>query len=139
MDELLDNQTARLSRQTIQVKRDYITSAVVHGELFLLRQAINNLLDNALDFTPEGGIIFLRTSLENSRLVLSIANQGDPIPEFAFARLTERFFSLPRPATGKKSTGLGLSFVQEVVVLHGGNLELCNTDEGVIASVSFPR
>ena len=137
MDELLDNQTARLSRQKIQVQKDYITNAIAHGELFLLRQAINNLLDNALDFTPEGGIIFLRTSLENSRLALSITNQGDPIPEFAFARLTERFFSLPRPATGKKSTGLGLNFVQEVMVLHGGILQLRNIKQCVEARLEL--
>jgi two-component system sensor histidine kinase CreC len=71
-------------------------------------------------------------------LEISITNQGEPIPEFAFARLTERFFSLPRPATGKKSTGLGLSFVQEVMNLHRGKLELRNTPEGVTASLYFP-
>lgn len=138
LDELLDNQTARVAQQKIQVKKDYAPSAIATGELFLLRQAINNLLDNALDFTLQGGIISLRTVVENDRLVVSITNQGEPIPEFAFARLTERFFSLPRPATGKKSTGLGLNFVQEVVVLHEGNLELRNTSEGVMASVNLP-
>jgi len=139
LDELIDNQTARITQQQIQVKKDYAPSAIVTGELFLLRQAINNLLDNALDFTPQEGIISLRTSVEGDRLVLSITNQGEPIPEFAFARLTERFFSLPRPATGKKSTGLGLNFVQEVVVLHSGSLELRNADKGVTASLSFPQ
>lgn len=139
LDELLDNQTARITQQQIQVKKDYAPTAIVTGELFLLRQAINNLLDNALDFTPQEGIISLRTSVEGDRLVLSITNQGEPIPEFAFARLTERFFSLPRPSTGKKSTGLGLNFVQEVVVLHDGNLELRNTNAGVMASLSFPQ
>lgn len=104
---------------------------------FLLRQAINNLLDNALDFTPQGGIVFLRTVKQVDQLTLSITNQGEPIPDFAFARLTERFFSLPRPATGKKSTGLGLSFVQEVMDLHNGQLELRNTLDGVAAVLSF--
>lgn len=105
----------------------------------MLRQAVNNLLDNALDFTPSSGIIFLRTVKENDRLIVSITNQGDPIPDFAFARLTERFFSLSRPATGKKSTGLGLNFVQEVVVLHNGGLELRNTTDGVVATLHFPQ
>lgn len=139
LDELLDNQMARITQQQLQIRKDYASGAIVNGELFLLRQAINNLLDNALDFTPRGGIISLHTAKANDRLIMSITNQGDSIPEFAFARLTERFFSLPRPASGKKSTGLGLSFVQEVVVLHSGSLELLNTPEGVAAILSFPQ
>ncbi|MDR7090967.1 two-component system sensor histidine kinase CreC [Cellvibrio fibrivorans] len=138
LDELLDNQMARIAQQQTQIKKDYTPDARVIGELFLLRQAINNLLDNALDFTPRAGVISVRTHKENDQLILSITNQGEPIPDFAFARLTERFFSLPRPATGKKSTGLGLNFVQEVVALHSGNLELHNTHNGVVAVVNFP-
>ncbi|MGV8837076.1 two-component system sensor histidine kinase CreC [Cellvibrio sp.] len=137
LDELLDNHMARISQQQLQIKRDYSPGAIVSGELFLLRQAINNLLDNALDFTPQVGVICVRTRKENGQLFLSITNQGEPIPDFAFARLTERFFSLPRPATGKKSTGLGLNFVQEVVALHNGSLELRNTHDGVVAVVNF--
>ena len=137
LDELLDNQMARITQQQLQIKKDYMPGAIVNGELFLLRQAINNLLDNSLDFTPQTGIIFLRTAKENDRLLISITNQGDPIPDFAFARLTERFFSLPRPATGKKSTGLGLNFVQEVMALHHGVLWLRNKEQGVEASLEF--
>jgi two-component system sensor histidine kinase CreC len=125
-DELLDNQMARIAQQSIDVRKDYAQEALVVGEVFLLRQAINNLLDNALDFTPQGGIIFVQTLRQGERLQLSICNQGDSIPEFAFARLTERFFSLPRPLSGKKSTGLGLNFVQEVMALHDGELSIAN-------------
>jgi two-component system, OmpR family, sensor histidine kinase CreC len=138
LDELLDNQMARITRQNIQINKDYTTDAIVIGELFLLRQAINNLLDNALDFTPRAGVIGLCTYKENDQLILLITNQGEPIPDYAFARLTERFFSLPRPGTGKKSTGLGLNFVQEVMDLHNGRLELRNTHDGVAAVLSFP-
>lgn len=138
LDELLDNQMARITRQQIEIKKDYTSNAIVIGELFLLRQAINNLLDNALDFSPQIGHISLATRIENNRLLLTITNQGEPIPDFALKRLTERFFSLPRPLTGKKSTGLGLSFVQEVAALHGADLHLSNTPAGVVAALNFP-
>lgn len=138
LDELLANQMARITQKKIQVKKEYRGDAKVNGELFLLHQAINNLLDNALDFTPQGGIISLSTNIENNRLMLSIINQGEPIPDFAFARLTERFFSLSRPATGKKSTGLGLNLVQEVAALHSADLQLSNAPMGVKAVLSFP-
>ncbi|AQT59985.1 two-component system sensor histidine kinase CreC [Cellvibrio sp. PSBB023] len=130
-DELISNHMARIAQQSLQIHKDYAPSSWVTGEMFLLRQAINNLLENALDFTPQGGIIRLQTLRQGDSLQLSICNQGEPIPEFAFARLTERFFSLPRPQTGKKSTGLGLNFVQEVMTLHKGELSIVN-----LASIS---
>lgn len=143
VDELVDNQTARLVQQQIRIEKNYrpdvvIPDTFINGELFLLRQAINNLLDNALDFTPQGGTIFITLDRDKENLTLSLTNQGEPIPDFAFARLTERFFSLPRPITGKKSTGLGLSFVQEVMALHDGKLELRNIERGVEARLVFP-
>ena len=54
------------------------------------------------------------------------SNTGDPIPDYARDRLFERFFSLPRPDTGRKSTGLGLAFVKEVAQLHGGMIAVDN-------------
>ncbi len=125
-DQLLENYSARIHRQSIRVHKDFTPVANVKAEAFLLRQAINNLLENALDFTPYGGVILVQTRRCNGHIQLRIGNQGEPIPDFAFARLTERFFSLPRPGTGKKSTGLGLNFVQEVMDLHGGSLTIGN-------------
>jgi signal transduction histidine kinase len=46
---------------------------------------------------------------------------SEPIPDYALPRLPERFYPLPRPRTGRKSKGIGLSFVQEVTLLHGGS------------------
>jgi two-component system, OmpR family, sensor histidine kinase CreC len=139
LTELLANQVARITQKNICIERQLLErGAWVTGELFMLRQAINNLLDNALDFTPQEGTICVSTRRDSDKLILSIANQGEPIPDFAFARLTERFFSLPRPTTGKKSTGLGLSFVEEVMNLHRGHLRLSNTEAGVAAELIFP-
>jgi two-component system sensor histidine kinase CreC len=137
-DELIQSQSARIAQQHIHLHTSYEAGAQVVGEYFLVHQALANLLDNALEFTPANGEIWLHVAQVDNILEISITNQGEPIPEFAFARLTERFFSLPRPATGKKSTGLGLSFVQEVMNLHRGKLELRNTQEGVTASLYFP-
>lgn len=63
--------------------------------------------------------------------MLRLFNQGAAIPDYALPRLTERFYSLPRPASGRKSTGLGLNFVQEVAELHGGELRVANVEEGI--------
>ena len=61
------------------------------------------------------------------------------IPDYAIDKIFDKFYSLPRPASGQKSTGLGLNFVQEVVKLHGGKITLSNHAEGgVIATILLP-
>jgi two-component system sensor histidine kinase CreC len=71
-------------------------------------------------------------------VAISVRNDGEAIPDFALPRLTERFYSLPRPTTGRKSTGLGLNFVQEVAALHGGSLAVRNVSGGVEAMLTLP-
>jgi len=62
------------------------------------------------------------------------------VPDYAQERVFERFYSLERPATGKKSTGLGLPFVREVAQLHGGSATLTNRSEGgAVATLRLPR
>ena len=110
----------------------------LRGERFLLEQALSNLLDNALDFTPAGGLLRWTAQVQGEQVELCLFNQGAAIPEYAMPRLSERFFSLPRPETGRKSTGLGLNFVQEVASLHGGSLQLSNVADGVEARLLLP-
>jgi two-component system sensor histidine kinase CreC len=136
-DELIEAQSARILKHDIHCENTIADEVIITGETFLLRQAFANLLENALDFTPDGGHIRIFAERVGDHQKITIENQGEPIPDFAFARLTERFYSLPRPATGKKSTGLGLNFVQEVAVLHNAKLQLRNADTGVEAVISF--
>lgn len=135
MDELVAAAAARIEKGEIQLVQGYDGELQVQGDEFLLRQAIANLLDNALDFTPAQGQI--QVLIRPGDYCVSVVNQGAAIPDFALPRLTERFYSLPRPTTGKKSTGLGLALVQEVMHLHQGRLEVQNTDQGVAVSLYF--
>lgn len=137
-EELLQAQAARIQAAGLRVENRVAPGLCALGERFLLSQALANLLDNALDFTPAGGLLRLEAERRGPWLELRLFNQGEPIPEFALPRLTERFYSLPRPATGRKSTGLGLNFVQEVAGLHGGELEVRNRDDGVQACLRLP-
>ena len=115
------------------------TDTNTHGERFLLRQALSNLLDNAIAFSPDTGRIQFSLETLSGRHILCIQDQGSGIPDFALPRVFDRFYSLPRPATQQKSTGLGLSFVKEVAALHGGKIELRNCSAGgVEARLSLP-
>lgn len=137
-DELLQAQAARIQAAGLRGVNAIPSDLFVQGERFLLRQALANLLDNALDFTPPGGELRFDAEIDAQRVELSLFNQGEAIPEYALPRLTERFYSLPRPASGRKSTGLGLNFVQEVALLHGGELALINLSGGVRACLRLP-
>ncbi|MNE99381.1 Sensor protein CreC [compost metagenome] len=72
------------------------------------------------------------------QIEFKLFNQGEAIPDYALPRLNERFYSLPRPDTGRKSTGLGLNFVEEVVKLHGGVMSIGNVEGGVEVSLLLP-
>ena len=111
----------------------------VQGDAFLLRQALVNLIDNAADFSPEGGEILLRLRRDGDRQRIEIGDRGPGVPDYALGRVFERFYSLPRPAGGSRSSGLGLCFVAEVAALHGGEAALANRDGGgAQASLSVP-
>lgn len=102
----------------------------LRGEAMLLGQAISNLLQNALAFTPAGGRITVRVGTTGEALQLIVEDTGTGIPEYALGRVFERFYSLPRPGSGTKSTGLGLSLVREIARVHGGEVSLANRPEG---------
>jgi len=102
----------------------------VPGDAFLLRQAVLNLLDNAIDFSPDGGDIEITLEAIGERADIRVRDHGSGAPDYALAQIFDRFYSLPHPATGKKSTGLGLPLVREVARLHGGDAEFANHPQG---------
>ena len=111
--------------------------APVLGDRFLLAQAVGNLLDNAIAFSPHAGTIRVGLERDGEAWKLAVADEGPGIPEFALARVFERFYSLPRP-DGGRSSGIGLNFVREVLVLHGGDVAVANGEIGAIASLRIP-
>lgn len=111
----------------------------VEGDAFLLTQVLDNLLQNAIEFSPVDGRIVLQITRDHQGCVLEVQDQGPGIPEYAVSRVFERFYSLNRPDTNKKSTGLGLCFVNEIVALHQGQVSLDNLPtQGCCARVWLP-
>ena len=138
VDGLLNAQTARIEGKQLRVEQTIASELALIGEPFLLRQALGNLLDNALDFTPVQGVLRFTAERIGEQVEFKLFNQAEPIPDYALPRLSERFYSLPRPDSGRKSTGLGLNFVEEVVKLHGGSLTVGNVVGGVQVSLRLP-
>lgn len=112
----------------------------LQANAFLLHQALENLVQNAIEFSHRGGTVRIEVAEERDRAVMTVTDEGPGIPDYALDRIFERFYSLGRPDTGKKSTGLGLNFVREVAKSHGGTIRVTNRPEGgVIAELALPR
>lgn len=109
----------------------------VPGDAFLLENALANLVQNAVDFSPEHGTLSIGLKIVDRRACFIVEDEGPGLPDFARQRVFERFYSLPRPQTGKKSSGLGLCFVKEAALLHQGTAALENRDGGKGARATF--
>ena len=139
VDSLCADKSAMLAKDDLTAEIDIDLSCNVEGERFLLQQAISNLLDNAIAFSPQGAAIEISASREQGSWSLGIRDHGPGIPGYARERLFERFYSTPRPDSGRKSTGLGLSLVREVAQLHGGDIVIENhPGGGALARLVLP-
>ncbi len=105
-------------------------AAVVSGNRHLLAQAVGNLLDNAVKYTPAGGRIELRVTVEQASVVLSVADNGPGIPWADRQRVLERFVRLDG-ARSQPGNGLGLSLVRAVAQLHEAQLSLMDNQPGL--------
>ncbi|HDL6887298.1 TPA: two-component system sensor histidine kinase CreC [Yersinia enterocolitica] len=113
-------------------------SATLTGDGLLLSQALTNLIDNALDFTPSGGEVTVRGTRQTDEYLITVEDTGSGIPDYAQEKIFDRFYSLAR-ANSPKSTGLGLNFVREVAAIHQGNVSLENRQpHGVCAHLILP-
>lgn len=111
---------------------------VLSGNPFLLHQALANLVQNAIEWSPRGGTVRVAVTPERDRVTVTVTDEGPGIPDYALGRIFERFYSLGRPDTGKKSTGLGLNLVREVAKSHGGTIRVGNRPEGgVLAELTI--
>lgn len=113
--------------------------ARVRGDSFILRAAVTNLLENAIDFSPRGSAIHIRLLENDGRTELSIRDHGSGIPDYAREKIFERFYSLRHHGAGRKGTGLGLTLVKEAAELHGGTITLDPADGGgTVAKLVLP-
>ncbi|RZL58100.1 MAG: two-component system sensor histidine kinase CreC [Variovorax sp.] len=123
----------------VRIALDLHAAPVVEGDPFLLRRALSNMLDNAIDFAPEGSEVRIALEADARRARIVVRDRGPGIPDYARDKVFQRFYSLARPHSAKKSTGLGLAFVKEIAALHRGKAELDNAPGGgALAVLTLP-
>lgn len=142
LEDLIDsvalNFGSQLEKKALKFALEVERGLSVVGDRLLLSLALVNLLQNAVEFSDAASTISVRAYKDTKTgLAIEVRNVGPLIPSFALQKVLDRFYSLPRPSTGRKSSGLGLSFVQEIMRLHEGVVVLANWEHGVLAKLTF--
>lgn len=110
------------------------------GDEDLLRQAVLNLLDNAIKYTPEGGTVAVSLCRVDGQAQLNVHDSGVGIPKDELPHIFERFYRVDKArSTQTPGTGLGLSIVKEIVCAHGGSISVASElAQGTIVTVLLP-
>ncbi|WPE18702.1 two-component system sensor histidine kinase CreC [Candidatus Thioglobus autotrophicus] len=129
-----------IARRSIKIEYTLEREFIINAEKLLAEQALSNIIDNAIDFTPIGSTISIKVSESNTHVNIQVLDQGEGVPEHARKQIFRHFFSSSRPDTGKRGNGLGLRFVKKIMSLHGGQVSLKNRfmEDGAVATLKFP-
>jgi two-component system, OmpR family, sensor histidine kinase TctE len=104
-----------------------LADAQPRGDALLLREALGNLIHNAIEYAPHGGRVTVRTGVRNEHPYLEVEDDGPGIPLAERAQVLERFYRVA--GTSGTGSGLGLSIVSEIASAHGAEIEI-NAGEG---------
>jgi two-component system sensor histidine kinase CreC len=132
--------TRTIASKNINIALEIDKKSTIFAEKILLEQAISNILNNALEFSPKEGIITIKASETNTAVSIIMLDDGPGLPPHVLRNLFTRFFSVSRPDSGDRGNGLGLRFVRKIMQLHGGEVTLKNRllQQGAEAKLRFP-
>lgn len=116
---LIDSRRVHVDLQTAQ------PACPAHGDETRLMQVIENLLSNALNYTPEGGQVTVGVNVVIGGITLTVRDTGVGIPPEALPRIFEPFYRVPNQTV--KGNGIGLTITREIVALHGGRISVEST------------
>jgi signal transduction histidine kinase len=123
LGEIVSANRAQAEKKKQSIQLNAPARQMWRGDPDRLREAVDNLVSNAIKYSPVGGHIELTMSVADQHIVIAVADEGAGLAADDIARLFGRFQRLSaRPTGGESSTGLGLSIVKRIVELHGGRV-----------------
>ncbi|WP_372741664.1 heavy metal sensor histidine kinase [Neptunomonas sp.] len=113
----------------------------IKGDRLMIRRVINNLLSNAIRYTPAHGTIDVQIESASESVLLIVNNAGVPIPVEDIPHLFERFYRVDknRVKGDSEGSGLGLAITRAIVVAHNGEISVTSTIEGTSFRITFPK
>lgn len=140
LDQCLKYHQPRAEKKAIKLEIQAPDNAMVYAETEGLRQILDNLVDNAIKYTPENGNVNISLEIQNKRMVLKVQDSGIGISEDHLKRIFERFYRVDKARSRELGgTGLGLSIVKHLVHAFNGTIDVTsNPDEGTTFIVLLP-
>ena len=143
LDDVISEALRHINRQssehniTVKTGEDFLFAKM---DSKLMVQVIINLVDNAVKYTPKGSNIVITTKKQGANAVVSVADNGDGIPDEMKDRVFDMFYSgANKVADSRRSLGLGLSLCKSIVNAHGGTIEVSdNKPHGTVFTVTLP-
>jgi two-component system sensor histidine kinase ChvG len=133
---LLPMWEARREDVEIAFARPRLGSAIVMGDESRLARLLDNLVDNAISFSPEGGLVEVRAGADGEQVKISVEDEGTGVPEDSREVIFNRFHSIRPEADFGRHSGLGLAIARAIVEGHGGRIEVGDRRDGQ-AGASF--
>jgi two-component system sensor histidine kinase SenX3 len=140
VSEAIDQSQVGADSRKIQISSGEIANGVVLGDRDQIIMAIQNLVENAVNYSPEGTKVTVSSTVEDGIVTITVIDQGIGIPESEKDRIFERFYRVD-PARSRQSggTGLGLSIVKHVATNHGGEVSVWSVEDvGSTFSLKLP-
>ena len=139
LERVFLRRTGDLEKHNLDIDCDFDPEpCLVHADMARIDQVLVNLIDNAIKFTPDGGLITLRVRAESGLCTVTVQDNGVGILPEDRPRVFERFFTADRAHTSGKGTGLGLSICQRILEMHGQRIRLLDTEEGTAFAFTLP-
>jgi signal transduction histidine kinase len=136
-DDVADLYEASAEENLVEIRRSIAGDARIFGDRELLAQALTNLIDNAIKYTPVGGHVDLEVKRNGDRVIVVVADSGPGIPAEARERVLQRFARLDE-SRSKPGNGLGLALVRAVCDQHDGKLVLSDNAPGLRVTLTLP-
>lgn len=125
-------------QKELNIEKSVTPELHIMGDIQLLQKVLDNLLGNAATYSEMGNYIFVRLWNELGKIKLTIENTGVHIPDEDIPKLFEAFYRVEQSRNRQTGgTGLGLYIVKTILELHGAEIEIANSAQGVIVSVQF--
>lgn len=127
-------ETIRESAPNIRLTIDSPEELIIKADEVFMRQAISNLLQNAVEAMSEGGVLKVSCSQDTEGILLTLSDTGHGIPD----NIRDKIF-LPFYTTKERGTGLGLAIVHKIIVSHGGTIGMESSSKGTSFFISLPK